>query len=125
MPSEHDCLESGRQFPNGSNISRDQILVKIKAIHRKYREAVDDGRCGGHGRIVAMHFERCEKICGGDPATEPRRCQTWFLQFQVSGRGTAMKGAAMIDGGLDINDEQTGASRTDTVRSTSRTSPIP
>ena len=40
------------------------------AIRLKYRQAVDSGRKSGHGRVVLMYFELCEKIWGGSPATE-------------------------------------------------------
>ena len=33
-------------------------------------QAVDSGRRSGHGRVVYLYFDLCEKIWGGSPATE-------------------------------------------------------
>ena len=33
-------------------------------------QAVDSGRRSGHGRVVYLYYELCEKIWGGSPATE-------------------------------------------------------
>lgn len=46
------------------------LNAKLKAIYIKFREAVDSGRRSGHGRVVLLYYELCEKIWGGSPATE-------------------------------------------------------
>ena len=46
------------------------ITTKLKAIRQKYRQAVDSGRYSGHGRVVLLYYEICEKVWGGSPATE-------------------------------------------------------
>lgn len=66
----------------------DEKTSKIKAIRIKFREvcpvtyyysqkhmfcllqAVDSGRRSGHGRVVYLYYELCEKLWGGSPATE-------------------------------------------------------
>ena len=48
-----------------------QILpTKLKAIRQKYRQAVDSGRHSGHGRVVLLYSELCEKVWGGSNAIE-------------------------------------------------------
>ena len=46
------------------------MTSKLKAIRTKYRQAVDSGRRSGHGRVVMLYFELCERVWGGSPATE-------------------------------------------------------
>ena len=36
--------------------------AKLKAIHIKFREAVDSDQRSGHGRVVLLYYELCEKI---------------------------------------------------------------
>ena len=45
------------------------LTAKLKNIKSKFRKAVDSGRKSGHGRVVFLYFELCEKIWGGSPAT--------------------------------------------------------
>lgn len=70
VPSPEACAESGRSFPHGKEISKETITTKLKSIRLKYREAIDDGRRSGHGRVVLLFYELCERIWGGSPATE-------------------------------------------------------
>ena len=51
-------------------ITKKVLTSKLKAIRIKFREAVDSGRRSGHGRVVLLYYEWCEKIWGGLPATE-------------------------------------------------------
>ena len=51
-------------------ISKQVLTSKLKAIRIKYRAAVDSGRRSGHGQVVLIFFEQCEKIWGGCPTTE-------------------------------------------------------
>ena len=37
---------------------------------QKYRQAVDKGTRSGHGRVVLLYFDDCEKIWRGCPATD-------------------------------------------------------
>ena len=46
------------------------MTSKLKAISLNYRQAVDSGKRSGHGRVVLLYFELCEKVWGGSPATE-------------------------------------------------------
>ena len=46
------------------------LTTKLKAVRRKFRQAVDSGRRSGHGRVVMLYYEHCERIWGGSPATE-------------------------------------------------------
>ena len=46
------------------------MTSKLKAIRNKFREAVDSGRRSGHGWVVMLYYELCEKIWGGSPATQ-------------------------------------------------------
>ena len=66
VPSSEASFEYGKFFPHGKKMTKDTVVTKIKAIRLKYREAVDNGRRSGHGRVVHLF----EKIWGGSPATE-------------------------------------------------------
>ena len=46
------------------------LSAKLKAIRGKFREAVDSARRSGHGRVVLLYYELCEKIWEGSPATQ-------------------------------------------------------
>ena len=39
--------------------------LRVKAIRNKFREAVDSSCRSGHGRVVMLYYELCEKIWGG------------------------------------------------------------
>ena len=43
--------------------------TKLENIHMKYQKAVDANKRSGHGRVVLIFYELCEKIVGGSPAT--------------------------------------------------------
>ena len=51
------------------HVTKNILSAKLKAIRIKYRGAVDRGRRSGHGRVVMLYYELCEKIWGGSPAT--------------------------------------------------------
>ncbi|KAL2081645.1 hypothetical protein ACEWY4_023498 [Coilia grayii] len=59
-----------KDFPHKvEEISKSALTTKLKAIRSKYRQAVDSGRKSGHGRVVLLFFDACEKIWGGSPST--------------------------------------------------------
>ena len=61
----------GKDYPHTKEKITEKVLTsKLKAIRIKFREAVDSGRRSGHGRVVLLYYELCEKIWGGSPATE-------------------------------------------------------
>ena len=51
-------------------VTKQILTTKLKNIRLKYRQAVDSGRRSGHGRVVLLYYELCEKVWGGSPATE-------------------------------------------------------
>ena len=60
-----------KDFPHSKEqITKQIVTSKLKAIRLKYRQAVDSGRRSGHGRVVLIFYELCEKVWGGSPATE-------------------------------------------------------
>lgn len=62
--------ENSNDFPHErSELTRAILTTKIKAVRSKYRQAVDNGRRSGYGRVVLLYFELCEQIWGGSPAT--------------------------------------------------------
>ena len=68
LPQENNDM---RDFPHRKEeIKLANITSKLKGIRLKFRQAVDDGRHSGHGRVVMIYYELCEKIWGGSPATE-------------------------------------------------------
>ena len=69
LPEEQD--DPLNNFPHKKeSIKLSNIASKLKAIRIKFRQAVDSGRRSGHGRVVMIYYELCEKLWGGSPATE-------------------------------------------------------
>ena len=69
--SDDERREIGEDYSHKKEeVSRQALTSKLKAIHTKYRQAVDSGRRSGHGRVVMLYFELCERVWGGSPATE-------------------------------------------------------
>ena len=72
MPcNQEEAKQLGKDYPHKKKDTEKQtIATKLKAIRSKYRQAIDFGRRSGHGRVVLLYFEVCEKIWGGSPATD-------------------------------------------------------
>ena len=69
-PSPEDAAAIGKDFPHKKDeLTKSVLTSKLKAIRRKYRQAVDNGRRSGHGRVVMVFYEHCSEIWGGSPAT--------------------------------------------------------
>ena len=69
LPEENTDIT--RDFPHKKEeIKLSHVTSKLKGIRLKFRQAVDSGRRSGHGRVVMIYYELCEKIWGGSPATE-------------------------------------------------------
>ena len=68
----HQCVLDAQENGNAAfkhkpeEITKEVITSKLKNIRIKYREAVDNGRRSGHGRVVMLLFELCESIWGGE-----------------------------------------------------------
>ena len=55
-----------KSFPHKKDeIKLQNVTIKLKAIRLKLRQAVDSGQKSGHGRVVMMYYELCEKEWGG------------------------------------------------------------
>ena len=60
-----------KDYPHTKEELTKKILsAKLKAVRGKFRNAVDSGRRSGHGRVVLLYYELCEKVWGGSPATQ-------------------------------------------------------
>ena len=60
----------GKDYPHEkAAITKSILTTKLKNIRIKFRQTVDSGRRSGHGRVVMLYYELCEKIWGGSPAT--------------------------------------------------------
>ena len=46
------------------------MTSKLKAILIKFRDAVDSGCRSGHGRVIMLYYDLCEKIWDGSPAAQ-------------------------------------------------------
>lgn len=92
--------ENGKDYPHSKQeLSKAVVSTKLKNVRLMFRQAVDSGRRSGHGRVVMLYFELCEKIWGGSPAT------------------------TQIEGGLETTDlESTHASETQPVDESDSTS---
>uniref|UniRef100_A0A1X7UY57 Uncharacterized protein n=1 Tax=Amphimedon queenslandica TaxID=400682 RepID=A0A1X7UY57_AMPQE len=66
-----ESSDSMKDYPHTKEEMTKKILsTKLKAIRAKFREAVDSGRRSGHGRVVMLYYQLCERIWSGSPATE-------------------------------------------------------
>ena len=70
VSSSEDCATTTKNYKHGQDITKETVASKLKAVRLKYREAVDDGRRSGHGRVVMLFYELCQKIWGGSSSTE-------------------------------------------------------
>lgn len=69
-PSSEDAAAIGKDFPQKNDeLTKSVLTSKLKAIRSKYRQAVDNGRRSGHGRVVMIFYQHCSEIWGGSPAT--------------------------------------------------------
>ena len=68
LPSTADeAKEMTEDYPH----TKEKVLsTKLKAVRGIFRKAIDSGRRSGHGRVVLLYYELCEKIWGGSPATQ-------------------------------------------------------
>ena len=57
-----------------TELTKETVASKLKNVRQKYREAVDSGRRSGHGRVIMLYFDACQKIWGGCPATQEIPC---------------------------------------------------
>ena len=52
-PSSEDAAAIGQDFPDKKDeLTKSVLTSKLKAIRNKYRQAVNNGRRSGHGRVV-------------------------------------------------------------------------
>ena len=51
------------------DMTKKVLTVKLKAFRSKYQEAVDSGR-SGHGLVVLLYYELCERIWCEPPAPQ-------------------------------------------------------
>ena len=64
----HQCVLDAQENGNAAfkhkpeEITKEVITSKLKNIRIKYREAVDNGRRSGHGRVAMLFFELSESI---------------------------------------------------------------
>ena len=66
----YDEKNDQEDFPHSTSLfSRERIASKIKDLRKKYKKAVDTGKCSGGGRSVACFFDICNEIWGGCPST--------------------------------------------------------
>ena len=56
------CVKDYRH--TGDEMTKAILSNKLKAIHLKFRKAVDEGRKSGNDRVVFIYYEQCEKNLG-------------------------------------------------------------
>ena len=58
----------GKDYPHKpEEITKGTLTSKLKSIRQKYRQAVDKGTRSGHGRVVLLYSDDCEKTWRGCP----------------------------------------------------------
>ena len=72
LPATADeTKELAKEYPHTKDdLTKKVLSAKLKSIRGKFREAIDSGRRSGHGRVVLLYYELCERIWGGSPATQ-------------------------------------------------------
>ena len=69
--TEEEAKSLQKDYPHTKEkITKAILTTKLKSVRIKFRQAVDSGRRSGHGRVVLLYYELCEKIWGGSPATQ-------------------------------------------------------
>ena len=83
LPSDsEEARETGKDFPHKTeDITKQAVTTKLKAVRLTYRQAVDSGRKSGHGRVVLLYFEWCERIWGGGGHQQPNKSPVELKQL--------------------------------------------
>ena len=69
-PNSENAAALGKEYLHKpEDITKATLSTKLKAVRKKFREAVHSGRKSGHGRVVLLYYELCQEICCGSPAT--------------------------------------------------------
>ena len=93
-----------KDYPHTKEELAKKILsAKLKAIRDKFREAVDSGWKSGHGWVVLLYYELCEKIWGGSPATE--QAQAGIKSSDMTLEVLDNPGPSSINSGMSGNSE--------------------
>uniref|UniRef100_A0A1X7U5E6 Uncharacterized protein n=1 Tax=Amphimedon queenslandica TaxID=400682 RepID=A0A1X7U5E6_AMPQE len=82
------------------------------AIRLKFQQAIDSGRRSGHGRVVMIYYELCEKLWGGSPATERTEegMETVELIRSTSDESNVNGDLATSDADVPVSDDNMAAS---------------
>ncbi|XP_063078122.1 uncharacterized protein LOC134468010 [Engraulis encrasicolus] len=65
-PSPEDASASGKEFPHTTEeITKAQVMSKVKSIRHKFRLAMATGRKRGCGRVILLFYDLCKAIWGG------------------------------------------------------------
>ena len=68
--SPDEAKKIGKDYKHKrEEITKGTSTSKLKSIRQKYRQAVDSRRRSGHGRVVLLYYDDCERIWGGSPAS--------------------------------------------------------
>ena len=106
--------ESGKEYEHKpEELTKERVATKLKAVHKKYRNAVDTGRRSGQGRVIMLQFDLCEQIWGGSPATTKinNAIETSSInddetsESVLSSNSTSIEGTA-DDGNFDFPDTE-------------------
>ena len=84
-------------------------MSKLKAIHLKYKQAIDSGKKSGHSRVIMCHFDLCNKIGGGSPATVQISSgleSTDLSPTPTADAGMTPEGFHDIEGDIDREEEK-------------------
>ena len=110
LPSTSD--EAGvKDYPHDRGaITKIILSTKLKNIRIKFRQAVDSGRRSGHGRVVMIYFEMCQKIWGGSPATEQLDGGIESVDLTVTSEGQTVAESPIGSPAPQPDDESTSAS---------------
>ena len=69
-----------------SEITKQVLMTKLKAIRIKFRQAVDTRRKSGSAKVVFLYYDLCESIWGGSPAME--QLPSWLESTDTEHDGT-------------------------------------
>ncbi|XP_019134811.2 uncharacterized protein LOC109143111 [Larimichthys crocea] len=109
--------ETNEEFPHvKEDITQANLTTKMKAIRGKYRNAVDTGRRSGHGRVVLLYLELCEKVWGGSPATTTIASGIETHELEDSASPATSVSSSLDESAADVQEVDDGVAITPTVK---------
>ena len=93
-----------KDYPH-TDITKQVLTTKLKAIRIKFRQAVDSGRKSGHNGVVFLYLNLCEHIWGGSLATDQIVSGVENIEMDLEATSTSStETAGSLNSSVDEND---------------------